>query len=102
VESAEPICVLGSKAYAGAFQRVVTGPTAGHMAVYRGVKGCRSVWYRPRHDRQGLAATAGTPFAGPQGQDIPARAAAHYGACGDGSGIACVLRLICIGVRFQG
>jgi len=23
---------------------------AGHLAVYCGVKGCRSVWYRPRHE----------------------------------------------------
>jgi hypothetical protein len=27
------------------------GGPAGHMDVYCNVKGCRSVWYRPRHKR---------------------------------------------------
>jgi hypothetical protein len=26
------------------------GGAAGHLAVYCRVKGCRSVWYRPRHE----------------------------------------------------
>jgi hypothetical protein len=30
------------------------GGAAGHMAVFCNVKGCQSVWYRPRHEPQAL------------------------------------------------
>jgi hypothetical protein len=33
-----------------AAQAASGGGAAGHLAVYCRVKGCRSVWYRPRHE----------------------------------------------------
>jgi hypothetical protein len=33
-----------------AVQERAGGGPSGHLAVYCNVKGCRSVWYRPRHE----------------------------------------------------
>jgi len=35
------------------------GGAAGHMAVFCNVKGCQSVWYRPRHEPQVLSGQTG-------------------------------------------
>jgi hypothetical protein len=37
------------------------GGAAGHMAVFCNVKGCQSVWYRPRHEPQALPVSGQSP-----------------------------------------
>jgi len=37
------------------------GGAAGHMAVFCNVKGCQSVWYRPRHEPQALPGSDRSP-----------------------------------------
>jgi len=47
-------------------QAARTAGPAGHLVVYCQAPGCRSAWYRPRHEPAGLARVpAGLPAAGP-------------------------------------